>query len=118
MLRCDPDRAAGIEQAALDARGVWFDHRTSTATTDVTARLDTLDALDLQASVATSPASWAGSGTTAPHDLRQATALGLLAHPQRALDLAASTASASAGSTAHDTAAAPAAPTRSAVEPG
>ena len=52
MLRCDPDRAAGIEQAALDARGVWFDHRTSTATTDVTARLDTLDALDLQASVA------------------------------------------------------------------
>ncbi len=51
MLRCDPDRAAGIEQAALDARGVWFDHRTSTATTDVTARLDTLDALDLQASV-------------------------------------------------------------------
>ena len=51
MLRCDPDRAAGIEQAALDARGVWFDHRASTATTDVTARLDTLDALDLQASV-------------------------------------------------------------------
>ncbi|MEO5708821.1 MAG: DUF222 domain-containing protein, partial [Nocardioidaceae bacterium] len=27
MLRCDPDQAAGIEQAALDARGVWFDHR-------------------------------------------------------------------------------------------
>ena len=65
MLRCDPDRAAGIEQAALDARGVWFDHRTSTATTDVTARLDTLDALDLQASVATWPASWVGSVTTA-----------------------------------------------------
>ena len=48
---CDPDRAAGVEQAALDARGVWFDHRASTATTDLTARLDTLDALDLEASV-------------------------------------------------------------------
>ena len=52
MLQCDPDQAAGIEQAALDARGVWFDHRTSTATTDLTARLDTPDALDLQTSLA------------------------------------------------------------------
>ncbi|MEO5711581.1 MAG: hypothetical protein ABIQ59_17370 [Nocardioidaceae bacterium] len=24
MLRCDPDQAAGVEQAAIDARGVWF----------------------------------------------------------------------------------------------
>ena len=65
MLRCDPDRAAGVEQAALDARGVWFDHRTSTATTDVTARLDTLDALDLEASVADLAGCWVGSVTTA-----------------------------------------------------
>jgi hypothetical protein len=26
LLQCDPDQAAGVEQAALDARGVWFDH--------------------------------------------------------------------------------------------
>ncbi len=88
MLRCDPDRAAGIEQAALDARGVWFDHRTSTATTDVTARLDTLDALDLQASVADLAGVLGRLGDDRPLDVRQATALGLLAHPQRALDLA------------------------------
>ena len=90
MLRCDPDRAAGIEQAALDARGVWFDHRTSTATTDVTARLDTLDALDLQASVADLAGVLGRLGDDRSLDVRQATALGLLAHPQRALDLAAS----------------------------
>ena len=26
-LRCDPDQAAGVEEAALTNRGVWFDHR-------------------------------------------------------------------------------------------
>ncbi len=89
MLRCDPDRAAGIEQAALDARGVWFDHRASTATTDLTARLDTLDALDLQASIGDLAGVLGRLGDDRPYDIRQATALGLLAHPQRALDLAA-----------------------------
>ncbi|MEO5711660.1 MAG: hypothetical protein ABIQ59_17770 [Nocardioidaceae bacterium] len=89
MLRCDPDQAAGVEQAALDARGVWFDHRASTATTDVTARLDTLDALDLQASVADLASLLGTLGDDRPTDIRQATALGLLARPQRALDLAA-----------------------------
>ncbi len=32
-LRCDPDQAAAVEQNALDHRGVWLDHRESTATT-------------------------------------------------------------------------------------
>src|SRR6476620_12596744 len=50
--RCDPDQAAAVEQSALDHRGVWRDHRESTATTIVTARMDTLDALDLDGSVA------------------------------------------------------------------
>ncbi|CAN5400698.1 hypothetical protein BH10ACT10_BH10ACT10_12240 [soil metagenome] len=86
--RCDPDQATGIEQAALDARGVWFDHRASTATTDVTARLDTLDALDLESSVAGLAGLLGRLGDDRGLDLRQATALGLLAHPQRALDLA------------------------------
>src|SRR5690349_24346100 len=30
-LRCDPDQAAAVEQNALDHRGVWLDHRESTA---------------------------------------------------------------------------------------
>ena len=49
-LRCDPDQAAAVEQLALEHRGVWFDHRESTAVTTMTARLDTLDALDLDGS--------------------------------------------------------------------
>ena len=88
MLRCDPDQAAGVEQAALEARGVWFDHRASTATTDVTARLDTLDALDLEASVGDLAGLLGRLGDDRPLDVRRATALGMLAHPQRALDLA------------------------------
>ena len=50
-LRCDPDQAAAVEQNALEHRGVWLDHRECTATTLVTARLDTLDALDLDGTV-------------------------------------------------------------------
>jgi hypothetical protein len=88
MQQCDPDQAAGVEQAALDARGVWFDHRASTATTDLTARLDTLDALDLQATLGDLAGILARLGDTRPLDQRLATALGLLAHPQRSLDLA------------------------------
>ena len=51
-LRCDPDQAAAVEQLALEHRGVWFDHRESTAVTTMTARLDTLDALDLDGTLA------------------------------------------------------------------
>ena len=91
MLQHDPDQAEGFEQAALDARGVWFDHRASTATTDVTARLDTLDALDLEASVGDLAGLLGRLGDDRSLDVRQATALGLLAHPQKALDIASGT---------------------------
>ena len=48
----------------------------STATTDLTARLDTLDALDLQATIGDLAGILARLGDTRPLDLRQATALG------------------------------------------
>src|SRR4051812_8814052 len=86
-LQCDPDQAAGVEQAALDARGVWLDHRESTATTQLSARLDTLDALDLDHAVTDLAATLGDLGDDRPMDIRRATALGLLANPQRALDL-------------------------------
>src|SRR5689334_14854862 len=44
-LQCDPDQALAVEEAALARRGVRLDHRESTVTTQVTATLDTLDAL-------------------------------------------------------------------------
>ena len=90
-MQCDPDQADAVEQLALERRGVWFDHRESTATTQVTARLDTLDALDLQQSVADLATVMGQLGDTRPLDVRQAGALGMLAHPQRALDLVAGT---------------------------
>ena len=88
-LRCNPDQAAAVEQNALDHRGVWLDHQESTATTTVTARMDTLDALDLDGSVGDLASLLGRLGDDRDLDVRRASALGMLAHPQRALDLAA-----------------------------
>jgi len=93
-LHCDPDQALAVEQNALDHRGVWLDHRESTATTLLTARmdtLDTLDALDLDGSVSDLAGLLGRLGDDRDLDVRRASALGMLAHPQRALDLAAGT---------------------------
>src|SRR6478672_357687 len=90
-LRCGPDQAAAVEQNALDHRGVWLDHQESTATTLVTARMDTLDALDLDATVGDLAGLLGRLGDHRDLDVRRASALGMLAHPQRALDLAAGT---------------------------
>ena len=88
-LRCDPDQAAAVEQVALDHRGVWLDHRESTATTLLTARLDTLDALDLDGTVTDLANAMGRFGDDRTLDVRRASASAMLAHPQRALDLAA-----------------------------
>lgn len=86
-LQCDPDQALAVEQVALDHRGVWLDHRDSTAVTTMTARLDTLDALDLDGTLADLASQISRLGDDRPLDVRRATALGMLAHPQRVLDL-------------------------------
>ena len=89
LLRCDPETAEGVEEAALLGRGVWFDYRhgDSTATSRLTASLDTLDALDLDATISELATGMGRLGDTSSLDVRRAHALGLLAHPQRALDV-------------------------------
>ena len=89
LLRCDPETAEGVEEAALLSRGVWFDYRhgDSTATSRLTASLDTLDALDLDATISELATGMGRLGDTSSLDVRRAHALGLLAHPQRALDV-------------------------------
>ena len=87
LCRFEPDHAQGVEEAALAARGVWFEHRDSTATTTLTARLDTLDGIDLENTVADLASGIGRLGDHRPLDIRRATALGMLAHPQRTLDL-------------------------------
>src|SRR3954469_229672 len=47
LTRWDPETAAAAEHAEANRRGVWFDHRESVATTQLTATLDTPDALAL-----------------------------------------------------------------------
>ncbi|NUR05503.1 MAG: hypothetical protein HOQ22_06220 [Nocardioidaceae bacterium] len=86
--RFDPERARTREQDALAARGVWFDISPDTpATTDVYARLDTLDAQALDETVSDLATTLGRLGDQSPLDTRRATALGMLADPQHVLDL-------------------------------
>lgn len=87
ILHDDPDRAAADEQAALAARHVTLDHDTGPATTEVHMRLDTLDALHLDHTLADLATGLGRLGDTDPLEVRRAKAVGVLADPQRALDL-------------------------------
>ena len=87
ILHYDPDRAAADEQAALAARHVTVDHDTGPATTEVHMRLDTLDALRLDDTLADLATGLRRLGDTDPLEVRRAKAVGVLADPQQALDL-------------------------------
>src|SRR5919199_1939753 len=87
LSRFDPQAAAALEQADADRRGVWFDHRESTATTQLIATLDTIHAVGLDATITDLAATLGRLGDTTDLDIRRASALGMLADPQAALDL-------------------------------
>src|SRR3954467_3027576 len=87
LLRCDPDTAAAVEQATRNRRGVWFDNRESVATTQLTATLDTADALGLDATLTDLATTLGRLGAPTGIDIRRAHALGILADPQHALNL-------------------------------
>ena len=87
ILHYDPDRAVADEQAALAARHVTLDHDTGPATTEVHMRLDTLDALHLDDTLADLATGLRRLGDSDPLEVRRAKAVGVLADPQRALDL-------------------------------
>ncbi len=88
LVRYDPDIAEGREEAALAHRDVRFDyHGESAATASMTATLDLLDAVDLDTTLSHLAATMASLGDTSPLGVRRSHALGLLAHPQRALDV-------------------------------
>ena len=87
LCRFDPQTATEVEDTALLERDVTFDHTESTATTRVTATMDTMDALDLDATISDLCAQMARLGDTDPRGVRRSHALGLLAHPDRVLTL-------------------------------
>jgi len=90
-LRDDPDHERGVEEAALNGCGVWFDHRTSdgnATTTGMTATLDAFDAFELDATLSDLAGTMGRLGDTSSQDQRRAQALTLITHPQQLLDLA------------------------------
>ncbi|MGI8900461.1 MAG: DUF222 domain-containing protein [Nocardioides sp.] len=91
LLRCDPDVAEAREQAALDKRGVWSSHRESTATTTMTIIADTPDALAFDHSIGQVAVTLGALGDPDTLDVRRARAIGILADPQKSLNLLGST---------------------------
>ncbi|GAB3997396.1 hypothetical protein [Nocardioides marmoraquaticus] len=87
-LTADPDRAVADEEAAATRRGVWLrrDHR-APGVVDVNMTLDADDADLLDATVSRIAADLRDLGDTSTRDERRATAVGILADPQHALDL-------------------------------
>ena len=83
----DPDREVDDEQQALAARRVDLWPGNTPATTDVLMTLDTRDADAFDRALSRTAAALAELGDTDPLDLRRAKAVGVLADPQRALDL-------------------------------
>ena len=88
LVRCDPDIADGREEASLARREVVFDfHGETAATATMTATLDLMDAVDLDATISDLCTSMGRLGDRTSLGVRRAHALGLLANPQRAPEL-------------------------------
>jgi hypothetical protein len=83
----DPDRAIDDELQSLAARKVELLPGSTPLTTDVYMRLDTHDAEAFDAAVTKGAAALRELGDDDPLDVRRARAVGVLADPQRALDL-------------------------------
>ena len=87
ILRHEPDLTAERDAAAAEKRGVWFEDRLD-GTTDLAGLLDTPDACALDHALDTMATTLGQLGDTDRRDVRRARALGALADPQYALDLA------------------------------
>jgi hypothetical protein len=89
IARFMPEEADRRRRRAAEGRRFDIDTRQAglDGTTDVWGTLDTADALDLDAAVAAGAAQLRELGSTASLDVRRATALGVLARQQLALDL-------------------------------
>lgn len=83
----DPDRAIDDELQSLAERKVELRPGATPLATDVYMRLDTHDAEAFAAAVARGAEALAQLGDHDPLDVRRARAVGVLADPQRALDL-------------------------------
>lgn len=83
----DPDRAIDDEHRALIARKVELAPGSAPATTEVHLILDSLDAVAFDRAVTPGADALRSLGDHDPLDIRRARAVGILADPQRALEL-------------------------------
>ncbi|GAB3992332.1 HNH endonuclease signature motif containing protein [Nocardioides marmoraquaticus] len=87
-LTADPDRGIADEEAAASRRGVWLRRdRRAPGVVDVNMTLDADDADLLDSTLNRVAADLRDFGDTSDRDVRRATAVGILADPQHALDL-------------------------------
>ena len=89
LVRFEPENARRREEAAKAHRDVTFDYHDGDTLGSATmyATLDVVDAHDLDATVSDLANQMGRLGDQSPLGHRRAAALGLLAHPDRALDL-------------------------------
>ena len=88
LMRFDPEGAADLANRAAEQRGVAVEHHLAGIST-TTAITDTHDAVALEAALNTVAGALGALGDPDTHEVRRAKALGILADPQRALDLSA-----------------------------
>ncbi len=87
-LYADPDRAIADHDAAMDARKVEVHHEEGApGTSEVFMTLDTADAVAFDHTVSTMAATMRSLGHEGELGVRRAHAVGVLADPQKALDL-------------------------------
>ncbi len=88
-LECDPEAAAEADAEAQASLGVWLkDHQPGEpGTGEIFIRAEAPDALQFNASIGGLATGLGTLGDIRPVDVRRAAAIGILADPQRALDL-------------------------------
>jgi hypothetical protein len=87
VIDADPARAEALAAAAETTQGVWVDEPATDGLTDIHIRTDAASAIEFDAAVDQIASSLADLGDPDPRTVRRAKAVGVLAHPQQALDL-------------------------------
>jgi hypothetical protein len=87
VIAADPDAAADAAEAAHEARGVWVGRSSDHGIKDVYIRADAPDVVWFDATIDRIADGLKLLGDTDTHDGRRAAAVGVIAHPQRCLDL-------------------------------
>jgi hypothetical protein len=87
LIEADPDAAAEAARRAELAQGVWVGQSSDHGIKDIHIRTDAASAVWFDASVERVADGLGLLGDTDPKDVRRAKAVGVLAQPQKALDL-------------------------------